>query len=247
MEGGPTGRGGPPSIGGGRASHCWQLVTTCKVNTNVALLQHPPPAYGGRASPPGGPTLHGGWASMHGGQRPISLEYQIYPPSSPNIWYSSNWNACPSDGAASPFPSVQHRAHLEHDTKDVLTKSIQPVEIKHTRGSSLFSLPLKSRINQYSVGSVYCDSIGFPIQLLFATHKPCHIFLFHIFDFPQFLCHYTVIYSFCKITPCVHCTEKSAACQVRPQLFLRNYLRIFPNSRVFFESVFLRSVPGPGW
>ena len=148
---------------------------------------------------------------------------------------------------ASPFPSVQHRAHLEHDTKDVLTKSIQPVEIKHTRGSSLFSLPLKSRINQYSVGSVYCDSIGFPIQLLFATHKPCHIFLFHIFDFPQFLCHYTVIYSFCKITPCVHCTEKSAACQVRPQLFLRNYLRIFPNSRVFFESVFLRSVPGPGW
>ena len=26
------------------------------------------------------PTLHGGWASMHGGQRPVSLEYQIYPP-----------------------------------------------------------------------------------------------------------------------------------------------------------------------
>ena len=26
----------------------------------------PPPAYGGRASAPGGPTLHGGWASMHG-------------------------------------------------------------------------------------------------------------------------------------------------------------------------------------
>ena len=34
------------------------------------------PPIGGRRSP----TLHGGWASMHGGQRPISLEYQIYPP-----------------------------------------------------------------------------------------------------------------------------------------------------------------------
>ena len=25
----------------------------------------------------GGPTLHGGWAYLHGGQSPISLEYQI--------------------------------------------------------------------------------------------------------------------------------------------------------------------------
>ena len=40
-------------------------------------------------------TLHGGCASMHGVQRPISQQYQIYPPSSPNIWYSSNWNASP--------------------------------------------------------------------------------------------------------------------------------------------------------
>ena len=36
--------------------------------------RHPP--IGGRRSH----TLHGGCASMHGVQRPISLEYQIYPP-----------------------------------------------------------------------------------------------------------------------------------------------------------------------
>ena len=151
----------------------------------------------------------------------------------PMIEHHSSPGSPPVPLMASPFPSVQHRAHLERDTKDVLTKSIQPVEIKHTRGSSLFSLPL-SRINQYSVGSVYCDSIGFPIQLLFATHKPCHIFLFHIFDFPQFLCHYTVIYSFCKITPCVHCTEKSAACQVRPQLFFTELFENFPQQQSIF-------------
>ena len=31
----------------------------------------------------GRPTLHGGWASVHGGQRSISLEYQICPPPYP--------------------------------------------------------------------------------------------------------------------------------------------------------------------
>ena len=34
-------------------------------------------------------------AESRGVQRPISLQYQIYPPSSPNIWYFSNWNASP--------------------------------------------------------------------------------------------------------------------------------------------------------
>ena len=34
-----------------------------------------------------------GVASARGVQRPKTLEYQIYPPSSPIIWYSSNWNA----------------------------------------------------------------------------------------------------------------------------------------------------------
>ena len=52
---------------------------------------------GGAASRPLAAATHtpprGGWASTRGVQRPISLEYQIYPPSSPNIWYSSNWNA----------------------------------------------------------------------------------------------------------------------------------------------------------
>ena len=33
-----------------------------------------------------------GVASARGVQRPKTLEYQIYPPSSPIIWYSSNWN-----------------------------------------------------------------------------------------------------------------------------------------------------------
>ena len=39
----------------------------------------------------GGHTLQGGCASVHGVQRPISLEYQICPPAT-TIWYSSNWN-----------------------------------------------------------------------------------------------------------------------------------------------------------
>ena len=33
-----------------------------------------------------------GVASARGVQRPKTLEYQIYPPSSSIIWYSSNWN-----------------------------------------------------------------------------------------------------------------------------------------------------------
>ena len=37
----------------------------------------------------------GAQAESRGVQRPISLQYQIYPPSSPNIWYFSNWNASP--------------------------------------------------------------------------------------------------------------------------------------------------------
>ena len=53
---------------------------------------------GRRGGPPPtthrGPTLCRGWASVHGGQTPISLEYQICPPSF-TIWYSSNWNAHP--------------------------------------------------------------------------------------------------------------------------------------------------------
>ena len=36
----------------------------------ASFLPHSPTAEGG-------PTLHGGWASVHGGQSPISLEYQI--------------------------------------------------------------------------------------------------------------------------------------------------------------------------
>ena len=32
-----------------------------------------------------------GVSHVHGGQRPISLEYQINPPPQ-HIWYSSNWN-----------------------------------------------------------------------------------------------------------------------------------------------------------
>ena len=40
------------------------------------------------------PTPHTGWARVRGGQSPISLEYQIQPPSH-HIWYSSNWNDFP--------------------------------------------------------------------------------------------------------------------------------------------------------
>ena len=75
MEGGPTGRGGPPSIGGGIPV------------TRVSYIGR-----GGwvdldmEGSPPGVHTLHGGCASMHGVQRPISpqvLTKLSSPPSLP--------------------------------------------------------------------------------------------------------------------------------------------------------------------
>ena len=71
-----------------------------KTAINQPLVAHPPGGEGrhppGRRPPP--PTAHRGYppsaegvASVHGGQRPISLEYQICPPAT-TIWYSSNWN-----------------------------------------------------------------------------------------------------------------------------------------------------------
>ena len=70
MEGGPphpVGEGGTP------------------LTHRVGRMDPPHPVGEPRAiedSPTGGgrPTLHGGWASVHGGQRSISLEYQICPP-----------------------------------------------------------------------------------------------------------------------------------------------------------------------
>ena len=64
-------------------------------NGRTLAVEGHTPGGGGRLPPIGGRHSHpprGGWASTRGVQRPISLEYQIYPPSSPNIWYSSNWN-----------------------------------------------------------------------------------------------------------------------------------------------------------
>ena len=51
----------------------------------------------GESSPPSptgheGITPREGWALGDGGQRSISLEYQIKPPPTYKIWYSSNWN-----------------------------------------------------------------------------------------------------------------------------------------------------------
>ena len=62
-------------------------------------------------------TLHGGCASMRGVQRPISLEYQIYPPSSPNIWYSSNWNGPVWSGLPASQYIKRHFTFVENSTK----------------------------------------------------------------------------------------------------------------------------------
>ena len=80
---------GPPSVEGGSSPHGgWRprplkgvegfhppggedpLLPAWWVEAHHPLVRPPPTMWGG-------PTLHGGWASVHGVQRPVSLEYQI--------------------------------------------------------------------------------------------------------------------------------------------------------------------------
>ena len=59
MEGGPTGRGGPPSIGGGRASKA-TFVLTLQVVTNCQQWEaRPPPTEGGPPRPVCTPSMEG--------------------------------------------------------------------------------------------------------------------------------------------------------------------------------------------